>query len=77
MLSLTVYVWEFQSNALWDTHQHAILSALLLVDFRDVRAGGRNGKNSPDEAYNGTSNRQYYFRTPIEMFGKNNNIVTV
>ena len=25
MLSLTECVWDFQNNALWDTHQHALL----------------------------------------------------
>ena len=25
MLSLTECVWDFQSNALWDTQEHAIL----------------------------------------------------
>ena len=24
MLSLTECVWEFQNNALWDTHKHAL-----------------------------------------------------
>ena len=24
-LSLTEYVWEFHNNALWDTHEHALL----------------------------------------------------
>ena len=24
MLSLTVWVWDFQNNALWDTHQYAL-----------------------------------------------------
>ena len=25
MLSLTEFFWDFQNNALWDTHQHALL----------------------------------------------------
>ena len=25
MLSLSEFVWEFQNNALWDTHEHALL----------------------------------------------------
>ena len=25
MLSLTEYVWNFQNNASWDTHEHALL----------------------------------------------------
>ena len=25
MLSLTWYGWEFRNNALWDTHEHALL----------------------------------------------------
>ena len=28
MLSLTECVWEFQNNALWDTHQHDLLHPL-------------------------------------------------
>ena len=29
MPSLTECVWEFQNNALWDTHQHALLKGAL------------------------------------------------
>ena len=31
MLSLTQCVWEFQSNALWDTHYHILLPAAIVV----------------------------------------------
>ena len=31
MLSLTEFVWEFQNNALWDTHQNALLKAMMPV----------------------------------------------
>ena len=31
MLSLTECVWDFQNNALWDTHQHALLTCLVNV----------------------------------------------
>ena len=30
MLSLTECVWEFQNNALWGTHQHALLQQTLM-----------------------------------------------
>ena len=26
MLTLTVYVWEFQNNAFWDIHLHALFN---------------------------------------------------
>ena len=26
MLSMTECVWEFQNNALWDTHQHTLIN---------------------------------------------------
>ena len=29
MLSLTESVWDFQNDALWDTHQHALLHQKL------------------------------------------------
>ena len=40
MLSLTECVWEFQNNALWDTHQHALLTHVLKrPQERDRRMG--------------------------------------
>ena len=47
--------------------------SINISDFKEVEAGGRNGQNSSTKAYNGTSNSQYYFKTPIEMFGKHHN----
>ena len=35
MLSLTQCVWEFQSNALWNTHNHILLPAAIVVRLTD------------------------------------------
>ena len=31
MLSLTEFVWNFQNNALWDTHQHVLFLFLFIA----------------------------------------------
>ena len=38
MLSLTECVWEFRNNALWDTHQHALLMQAfpVFIHYQEV-----------------------------------------
>lgn len=43
---------------------------LLCYSEREVSAEGRNGKNSTQNAFNGTSYDNYYYQTPIEFYGK-------
>lgn len=40
----------------------------MLTGPKTVTFGTRTGQNSPEKAYNGTSDRHYYM-TPVEFFG--------
>ena len=36
MLSFTECAWDFQNNALWDTHYHALLTAIMYSQFDEL-----------------------------------------